>query len=193
MPAQGFCARPKQSGGKRMEDNKPVDRFTRKQLRELEDRLAELKAKSHDIAQRIKEAREQGDLSENSEYDSAMDDQRKNEGEIAELEALLNRAVLIDKIDTKKVSVGCRITVQNITKGKESTYEIVGSPVLVDVLSGKISDMSPVGKGLCGAKAGQEVTVELPAGPVVYKILSITKPEEEGEAAAAKPSRKKKA
>ena len=105
-----------------MEDNKPVDRFTRKQLRVLESRLADLKAKSHEIAQRIKEAREQGDLSENSEYDSAMDDQRKNEGEIVELEALLNRAVVIDKIDTKHVSVGCLVTVMNITKNRESTY-----------------------------------------------------------------------
>ncbi|MBO4787799.1 MAG: transcription elongation factor GreA [Lachnospiraceae bacterium] len=174
-----------------MEDNKPVDRFTRKQLRVLESRLADLKAKSHEIAQRIKEAREQGDLSENSEYDSAMDDQRKNEGEIVELEALLNRAVVIDKIDTKHVSVGCLVTVMNITKNRESTYEIVGSPILVDVLMGKISDASPVGKGLYGAKTGQEVTVELPAGPVVYKILSIAKPEEEGE--ATKPARKRKA
>ncbi|MBP5463116.1 MAG: transcription elongation factor GreA [Lachnospiraceae bacterium] len=174
-----------------MEDNKTVDRFTRKQLRVLESRLADLKAKSHEIAQRIKEAREQGDLSENSEYDSAMDDQRKNEGEIVELEALLNRAVVIDKIDTKHVSVGCLVTVMNITKNRESTYEIVGSPILVDVLMGKISDASPVGKGLYGAKTGQEVTVELPAGPVVYKILSIAKPEEEGE--ATKPARKRKA
>ena len=117
-----------------MEDNKPLDRFTRKQLRGLEDRLAELKAKSHDIAQRIKEAREQGDITENSEYDSAMDDQRKNESEIADLEALLSRSVVIDKIDTKKVSVGCLVTVMNITKNRESTYEIVGSPILVDVL-----------------------------------------------------------
>ncbi|MBP5488970.1 MAG: GreA/GreB family elongation factor [Lachnospiraceae bacterium] len=179
-----------------MEDNKPLDRFTRKQLRGLEERLAELKLKSHDIAQRIKEAREQGDITENSEYDSAMDDHRKNETEIADLEALLNRAVVIDKIDTKKVSVGCLVTVLNVTKNRESTYEIVGSPILVDVLLGRISDFSPVGKGLAGAKPGQEVTVELPAGPVVYKILSIAKSEEDEPAKPAKakkPTKKKEA
>ncbi|MBR6020118.1 MAG: transcription elongation factor GreA [Lachnospiraceae bacterium] len=175
-----------------MEENKTVDRFTKKQLRALEDKLSEFKAKSHEIAQRIKEAREQGDLSENSEYDSAMDDQRKNEREINDLEALLSRAVLIDKIDTKKVSVGSQVTVLNLTKNRQSTYEIVGSAALVDVLNGRISDVSPVGKGLYGAKVGQEVTVDLPAGSVVYRILSITKPFDEDEPAPApKTSRKK--
>ena len=177
-----------------MEDNRPMDRFTLEQYKALEDRIAELNAKSHDIAQRIKDAREQGDITENSEYDSAMDDQRKNENELMELEALRNRAQIIEKIDTKRVSVGCLVTVKNVTKDRESTYEIVGSPYLVDVLAGKISDASPVGMGLYGAKPGQEVTVELPAGPIVYQILSITKPKskKETEAGTAKKSSRKK-
>ena len=111
-----------------MEDNRPMDRFTIEQYRALEDRIAELNAKSHVIAQRIKEAREQGDVTENSEYDSAMDDLHKNDDELQELTALRSRAQIIEKIDTKRVSVGCLVTVKNITKDRESTYEIVGSP-----------------------------------------------------------------
>ena len=177
-----------------MEDNKTVIRVTKGQFRELKNRRDELKAKSPDIAQRIKEAREQGDLSENAEYDSAMEDHRKNESEIAELDELFNHVVVIDKIDTERVDVGCKVKVHNITRDRESVYEIVECPILVDVLNGRISNMSPVGTGLCGAKVGQEVTVQLPAGPAVYKILNIEDPEGKDEKSVSeKPSRKKKA
>ena len=143
-------------------------------LKALEDELQELKVvRRKEIAQKIKEAREQGDLSENAEYDAAKDEQRDMEARIEEIEKILKNAVVIDeKFEKGVISLGCHVLLEDITLGKEVTYHIVGSTE-ADILQNKISNESPVGQALMGKKAGDVVDVETQAGVIQYKVLEI--------------------
>ena len=132
--------------------------------------------KRTEIAERIKVALGFGDLSENSEYDEAKNAQASNEMRIAELENKLRYARIIDEseIDTKTVQVGNRVTVLDMEFDEELEYTIVGSTE-VDLSQNRISNESPIGKALIGAKKNQIVEVSVPAGIVKYKVLSIKK------------------
>ncbi len=132
--------------------------------------------KRAEIAERIKVALGFGDLSENSEYDEAKNAQAENEIKIANLEAKLRYAKIIDEseIDTKTVQVGNTVKVKDLEFDEEEEYTIVGSTE-VDLAQNKISNESPIGAGLLGAKKGAEVEIKVPAGVVKYKILSIKK------------------
>ncbi len=144
-------------------------------LRKYEDELHNLKVvKRQEVAQKIKEAREQGDLSENAEYDAAKDEQRDIEARIEELEKILKNAEVVveDEVDLDKISVGCMVKVLDVDFEEELEYKIVGSTE-ADSLKGKISNESPVGRALLGAKVGDTVTVETPAGAFPYKVLEI--------------------
>lgn len=138
---------------------------------ELEAELEQLKTEGRvDIAEKLKVARSYGDLSENSEYDEAKSEQAKIEARIQELEYQLKNAVIIDNTATDKVSMGSKVTV--VRDGKEFVYEIVGFSQS-DPSNGKISDESPVGKGLIGAAVGEKVVVEAPIGNLEFEIKSI--------------------
>lgn len=132
--------------------------------------------KRTEIAERIKVALGFGDLSENSEYDEAKNAQASNEMRIAELENKLRYARIIDEseIDTKTVQVGNKVTVLDMEFNEELEYTIVGSTE-VDLAQNRISNESPIGKALIGAKKNQVVEVAVPAGIVKYKVLSIKK------------------
>ena len=144
-----------------------------KLVQELETLKTE---KRTEIAERIKVALGFGDLSENSEYDEAKSAQAANETKIAELENKLRYAKIIDEseIDTKTVQVGNIVKVLDIEFNEEVSYTIVGSTE-VNLAENKISNESPIGKALLGAKKNQVVEVQAPAGIMKYKILSITK------------------
>ena len=144
-------------------------------LKKLEDELHELKVvRRKEVAEKIKEAREQGDLSENAEYDAAKDEQRDIEARIEELEAILKNAEVVveDEADTEKINVGCKVLVYDEEFEEEVEFKIVGSTE-ANSLQGKISNESPLGKALIGAKVGDEISVEAPAGMMKYKILKI--------------------
>lgn len=143
----------------------------------LEQELEVLKTeKRTEISERIKVALGFGDLSENSEYDEAKNAQAANETKIAELENKLRYAKIIDEseIDTKTVQVGNTVKVLDIEFDEEVSYTIVGSTE-VNLAENKISNESPIGKALLGAKKNQTVEVQAPAGIMKYKILAITK------------------
>ena len=143
----------------------------------LEKELDYLKTtKRAEIAEKIKVALGFGDLSENSEYDEAKNAQAENEGKIAELENKIRYAKIIDEseIDTKTVQVGNIVKVYDEEFDEEITYTIVGSTE-VDLAQNKISNESPLGEALLGAKKGSTVEVNAPAGVIKYQILSITK------------------
>lgn len=147
-------------------------------LKKLEDELHDLKVvRRAEVAQKIKEAREQGDLSENAEYDAAKDEQRDIEARIEEIEKILKNAevVLDEEVDTGKISIGCKVKIRDMEFKEDLEYKIVGSTE-ADSLKGKISNESPVGKALIGAKKGQTVTVETQAGELKYKVLQIIRP-----------------
>ena len=144
-------------------------------LKKLEDELQDLKVvQRREIAQKIKEAREQGDLSENAEYDAAKDEQRDIEARIEQIEKILKNAevVLDEEIDLNKISIGCLVRVLDIEFDEEEEYKLVGSSE-ASSLQNKISNESPIGRALIGAKVGDVVDVEAPAGVVQYKVLSI--------------------
>ena len=154
--------------------------LTDKGLKKLEDELQELRVvKRKEVAQKIKEAREQGDLSENAEYDAAKDEQKDIEARIEELEAILKNVEVVysDEVDKEKVNVGCIVTVKDVANGNVQTFKLVGSTE-TDVLNNKISNESPVGAALMGAKAGETVTVEAPNGSFQFEILEINLDEE---------------
>ena len=143
----------------------------------LEKELDELKTtKRAEIADRIKIALGYGDLSENSEYDEAKNAQAENETKIAELENKLRYAKIIDEseIDTKTVQVGNTVKILDMEFNEEVCYTIVGSTE-VDLAQNRISNESPIGVAILGAKKNQTIEVQAPAGVVQYKILSITK------------------
>ena len=144
-------------------------------LKKLEDELQDLKVNQRrEIAQKIKEAREQGDLSENAEYDAAKDEQRDNEARIEQIEKILKNAevVLDEEIDLDKISIGCLVRVLDVEYDEEEEYKLVGSSE-ASSLQNKISNESPFGQALIGAKVGDIVEVEAPAGVIKYKVLSI--------------------
>ena len=143
----------------------------------LEDDHENLKVvKRKEVAAKIKEAREQGDLSENAEYDAAKDEQRDIEARIEELEGILKNAEVVveDEVDLDKINVGCTVKVFDITFDEDMEFKIVGSTA-ANSLEGKISNESPVGQALMGKKAGDVVTVETQAGDIQYKILEISR------------------
>ena len=151
--------------------------LTQEGYENLEKELDYLKTeKRGEIAERIKVALGFGDLSENSEYDEAKNAQAENEALISELENKVRYAKIIDEseIDTKTVQVGNTVKLLDIEFNEEIAYTIVGSTE-VDLAQNRISNESPIGKALLGAKKNQTVNVEAPAGVVQYKILSITK------------------
>ena len=144
-------------------------------LKKLEDELENLKVvRRKEVSQKIKEAREQGDLSENAEYDAAKDEQRDIEAHIEELEKILKNAEVVveEEADLDKVSIGCSVKILDCEFDEELEYKIVGSTE-ANSLKGKISNESPVGKALLGKQVGDTVTVETPAGEFSYKVLSI--------------------
>ena len=136
--------------------------------------LQKLESERKEVAQKIKEAREQGDLSENAEYDAAKDEQRDIEARIDEIEKILKNAEVVveEEVDLDKISVGCRVKILDMEYDEELDYKIVGSTE-ANSLKGKISNESPVGKALLGAKVGEVVTVETQAGDLNYKVLEI--------------------
>ena len=149
-------------------------------LRKLEDELEELKVvKRKEVSQKIKEAREQGDLSENAEYDAAKDEQRDIETRIEEIEKILKNAEVVveEEVDLDKISIGCKIRILDCEFDEELEYNIVGSTE-ANSLKGKISNESPVGKALLGKKVGDTVTVETQMGDLTYKVLEIQRAEE---------------
>lgn len=154
--------------------------LTDKGLKKLEEELQELRVvKRKEVAQKIKEAREQGDLSENAEYDAAKDEQKDIEARIEELEAILKNVEVVysDEVDKETVNVGCIVTVKEVANGNVQEFKLVGSTE-TDVLNNKISNESPVGAALIGAKAGETVTVEAPNGSFQFEILEINLDEE---------------
>ena len=137
-------------------------------LKKLEDELQDLKVvQRREIAQKIKEAREQGDLSENAEYDAAKDEQRDIEARIEQIEKILKNAevVLDEEIDLNRISIGCVVRVLDIEYDEEEEYKLVGSSE-ASSLQNKVSNESPIGKALLGAQVGDVVEVEAPAGVV---------------------------
>ena len=144
-------------------------------LKQYEDELQNLKVfRRKEVAQKIKEAREQGDLSENADYDEAKDEQRDIELRIEELEKLLKNAEVVveDEIDLEKISVGCQVKVLEIEEDEEMEFRIVGSTE-ANSLQNKISNESPVGHALLGKKVGDVVDVETQVGVIQYKVLEI--------------------
>lgn len=140
---------------------------------ELEKELDNLKTAGRiDIAEKLKVARSYGDLSENSEYDEAKSEQAKIEARISELEYQLDNAVIIDAASSDTVSMGSKVTVVRLKDNMEAVYEIVGF-AQSDPSHGKISDESPVGKALMGAKMGETVIVEAPIGNLELEIKSV--------------------
>ena len=146
-------------------------------MQALEDELQDLKVvKRKEIAQKIKEAREQGDLSENAEYDAAKDEQRSIEARIEELEKIIKNAEVIDEsaIDNDTVSIGSTVKFYDEEFDEELEYRIVGSTES-DILKGLISNESPLGKALIGSKIGEEIEVEAAEGISKYRILGISR------------------
>ncbi len=156
-----------------MDEKKNI--LTYEGLKKYEDELHDLKVnKRQEVAQKIKEAREQGDLSENAEYDAAKDEQRDIEARIEALEKILKNAEVVteEDVDTNKISIGCKVKIRDLEFNEDLEYKIVGSSE-ANSLKGKISNESPVGKALIGAKKGQTVSVETQAGVLKYKVLGI--------------------
>ncbi len=160
-----------------MGDNNKEILLTEDGYKKMEAELEKLKTETRsEIAERIKVALGFGDLSENSEYDEAKNAQAANEDKIAELEAKLRFAKIIDdsEIDTKKVQIGNTVKVLDMEFDEEVEYTIVGTTE-ADITQNKISNESPIGSALLGAKKNEVVEVQVPAGVSKYKVLSITK------------------
>ncbi len=146
-------------------------------LKKYEEELDYLKLVARkENSNKIKEAREQGDLSENAEYDAAKDEQRDIEARIEEIEKILKNAEIVDEdeADTDKVSIGCQVKILDMEFEEELQYKVVGSTEASSI-DGKISNESPVGRAILGSSVGDIVTVETPAGEIQYKILEIQK------------------
>ena len=150
--------------------------LTAEGLKKLELELEELKTvKRKEIAEKIKIARDFGDLSENSEYDEAKNEQAQIEEKIVKLDNMIANAKIIDEVelDTKTVNVGATVTLVQVESKKKLEYTIVGSAES-NPLEGKISNESPIGQALLGAKKGQTVEAKAPNGIMKFKVLSIT-------------------
>ena len=150
--------------------------ITAEGLKRLEEELARRKgAIREEIVERLKEARAQGDLSENSEYDQAKEDQGKNESRIVELEQMIKTAVIIDTTASGKegiVSLGCTVVLKDVETGEEETYAIVGTTE-ADPFNNKISNESPVGSAILGKKVHDVVVANTPAGELSYEIMEV--------------------
>ena len=150
--------------------------ITAEGLKRLEEELAQRKGPiREEIVERLKEARAQGDLSENSEYDQAKEDQGKNESRIVELELMIKTAVIIDTSSSGKegiVSLGCTVILKDVETGEEETYTVVGTTE-ADPFNNKISNESPVGTAILGKKIHDVVVANTPAGELSYEILEV--------------------
>ncbi len=151
-------------------------KLTSTRLKELEAELEYLKTtREKEVAELIKEARSFGDLSENSEYDEAKNEQAKLYGRIAEVENILSHAVIIDEAaeeDTGRIGLGAVVTVRDIEFDEEATYTIVGSQE-ANPMESRISDDSPFGRAILGKHVGDVVEVEAPVGIVKFEILAV--------------------
>lgn len=146
--------------------------LTKEGAAELEQELKDLLAERAPIAERIKSAREFGDLAENAEYSSARQEQEKLESRISEVEHILQNLEIIKVPKTdSKVQLGSKVQLRN--DGKTKSFRVVGT-VEADPLNGKISDESPIGKALMGKRVGEEVEIHTPAETVIYKIAEIS-------------------
>jgi len=155
--------------------SKKISYYTKEGLERLKTELSTLKSKGRsDIAKQIAEARDKGDLSENAEYDAAKDAQGHLEAKIAQLEDLVSMARLLDEsnIDISKASILSKVTIKNKKNGASVTYMLV-SEEEADLKAGKISTMSPIGKGLLGKAKGETVTIKTPAGEMEFEIIGI--------------------
>ncbi len=153
---------------------KKTFKVSKERLKELQDELEYLKTvREREVAEQIKEARSFGDLSENSEYDEAKNEQGKLYSRIAEVENILaNYEIIEETASNETVTAGSKVKVKNIADKSEVTYQIVGSQE-ANPFEFRISDESPFGKALYGAKIGDTVVVEAPIGQIKYKILEI--------------------
>lgn len=159
-----------------MEDKKEI-LLTQEGYQKLEDELEILKTvRRREVADRIKVAISFGDISENAEYDEAKNEQAQVEERIIKLESMIRRAVIIDesKIDSNVVTIGSIVKVNDMDFEEEVEYTIVGSSE-ADPFDGKISNESPVGKGLLGARVGEELEIQAPDGVVKFKVLEINR------------------
>jgi transcription elongation factor GreA len=155
--------------------NKKVSYYTKEGLEKMRTELNELKTKGRiEIARQIADARDKGDLSENAEYDAAKDAQGMLEAKIAQLEDLVGSARILDEssIDTSRVSILSRVTIKNKKNGASFTYTLV-SEEEADLKAGKISTMSPIGKGLLGKKKGESAKIMTPAGEMEFEVMNI--------------------
>lgn len=156
-------------------DNKQV-KLTEDGLKQLEEELEYLKTKKRkEVSEKIKGALGFGDLSENSEYDEAKNEQAQVEARIVSVENMLKNAIVIDESerDTSKVELGATVTIHDIEFDEDITYKIVGSTE-ADPDEGRLSDESPLGKSLMGKAEGEMIDVDAPAGVIQYKILKIS-------------------
>lgn len=156
-------------------DNKQV-KLTEDGLKQLEEELGYLKTKKRkEVSEKIKVALGFGDLSENSEYDEAKNEQAQVEARIVSVENMLKNAIVIDESerDTSKVELGATVTIHDIEFDEDITYKIVGSTE-ADPDEGRLSDESPLGKSLMGKAEGEMIDVDAPAGVIQYKILKIS-------------------
>lgn len=152
-------------------------KITSARLKELEEELNYLKTtREKEVAEQIKEARSFGDLSENSEYDEAKNEQAKLYGRIAEVENILANAVIIEENDepADRVGLGCRVRVLDLEMDEEEEYTIVGSQE-ADPMNFRISDDSPFGRAMSGKTIGDEVEVEAPVGVLKFRIVGVEK------------------
>lgn len=144
--------------------------LTKEGVTELKTELAELEAKRVEVIEAIKDARDQGDLSENAEYHSAKEEQERIDNRVDEVKHILNNAAIVKSAPKSSVSIGNKVTLKN--GSKKIDYHIVDS-VEADPLEGKISDKSPIGQALMGKKVGEKVEIKLPAGKTAYQIQAI--------------------
>lgn len=151
---------------------KKLYQITEDGKKELEMELEELKSQRTEVAEKIANARDYGDLSENAEYDAAREEQAQLESRVADIEDILQNATIIQpKTGGGTIQVGCTVVLKN-DSNKEVTYQIVG-PVEANPLEGKISNESPIGKALIGKKEGEKVEIDTPKGAVHYTIVDI--------------------
>ncbi|MCH5203671.1 MAG: transcription elongation factor GreA [Oscillospiraceae bacterium] len=161
--------------------NKPITILTRKGEEKLKAELNELRSvRRREVAEKIKVALSFGDLSENSEYDEAKNEQGIIESRIAEIEATLAHAQVIDDedISTEKVGIGTTVKILDVEMDEEMEFKIIGTKE-ADINNGKMSDESPIGAAIMGKKAGEEVDVETPTGIIKFKVLEIRKEDED--------------
>ncbi len=161
--------------------NKPITVLTRKGEEKLKAELNELRSvRRREVAEKIKVALSFGDLSENSEYDEAKNEQGIIESRIAEIEATLAHAQVIDDddISTEKVGIGTTVKILDVEMNQEMEFKIIGTKE-ADINNGKMSDESPIGAAIMGKKVGDVVDVEAPVGVIQFKVLEIRKEDEE--------------